>query len=207
MTEIVVESDTVWWCYSRTDVPAWVFPVSWRRATSMHQWKVAVWRRQRLWRLQRRGSRNMPSQPSVAQCILFYTESLNLPTLFISRVALYQASVSGLCDGTYRSVCLSVWRFVCLQIVLWQNGWVDPDTVWDGEWVWSRNGCIRCGGNRRRGRSSFGVNFGRPGVVVSKHHSWATFWGVWTKTLKFKLDLDFFNNAPRPTNQVSPSYV
>jgi len=23
---------------------------------------------------------------------------------------------------------------VCLESVLWQNGWFDPDAVWDGEW-------------------------------------------------------------------------
>jgi len=34
-------------------------------------------------------------------------------TSIISRVALYQASVSGLCDGTCRSVCLSVGLSVC----------------------------------------------------------------------------------------------
>jgi len=38
----------------------------------------------------------------------------------ISRVALYQASVSGLCDG--QAGHLSARRSVCPQTVLWQNG-------------------------------------------------------------------------------------
>ena len=38
----------------------------------------------------------------------------------------------------YLSVCWSV----CLQNVLWQNGWVDPYAVWDGEWGRSSDGCI-----------------------------------------------------------------
>jgi len=43
---------------------------------------------------------------------------------------------------------------------------VDSDAVWDGEWGRSRDGCIRWGGYRRMGRSSFGVNLGRP-IVIS----------------------------------------
>jgi len=59
------------------------------------------------------------------------------------------------------SVGLSICRFVglcvCPESVLWQNGWLDLDAVWDGEWDWSVDGCIRWGGNRWRG--SFGGEF------------------------------------------------
>jgi len=41
---------------------------------------------------------------------------------------------------------------------------VDPDAIWDGELGRSRDGCIRWGCDRRRGRGSLGVNFGRPTV-------------------------------------------
>jgi len=45
------------------------------------------------------------------------------------------------------SVGLSVGRAVCLYVcpesVLWQNGRLDLDVVWDGEWSRSRDGCIR----------------------------------------------------------------
>jgi len=44
------------------------------------------------------------------------------------------------------SVCLSVG----LQSVLWQNGRLDPDAVWGGEWGWSRDGRIRLGGDCQR---------------------------------------------------------
>jgi len=47
--------------------------------------------------------------------------------------------------------------------VLWQNGWLDPDAVWGGERGPSRDGCISLldwGGDRRRGRGSFGGEFG-----------------------------------------------
>ena len=31
---------------------------------------------------------------------------------------------------------------VCPESVLWQNGWLDPDAVWGGEWSWGSYGCI-----------------------------------------------------------------
>jgi len=49
---------------------------------------------------------------------------------------------------------------VSLESVLWQNGCMDPDAIWDGEWGWSRHGYIRWGGDRRSGRGRFGVEFG-----------------------------------------------
>ena len=36
---------------------------------------------------------------------------------------------------------------------------MNPDAIWDGEWGQSRDGCIG-GGDRRRGSSSFGGEFG-----------------------------------------------
>jgi len=53
----------------------------------------------------------------------------------VSRVALYQASVSGLLYVTdHLAICLSVCRPVCPQSVLWQNDWVDPDAVGMVSW-------------------------------------------------------------------------
>ena len=79
--------------------------------------------------------------------------------LFFSCVAVYQASISGLCDGTCRSVSLSVCWSVCPQSVLWQNGWVDLDAVWDGEWGRSTDGCIRWVWLSSKERGSFGGEF------------------------------------------------
>ena len=60
------------------------------------------------------------------------------------------------------SVCLCV----CPQSVLWQNGRLDPDAVWGGEWGRSRDGCIRWGGDRRREGAILGANVGRPIVTM-----------------------------------------
>ena len=48
------------------------------------------------------------------------------------------------CRQSSLSVCLSVCRLVCPEGVLWQNGRVDPDAVWGGEW--SRT--LRCSRTR-----------------------------------------------------------
>ena len=90
-----------------------------------------------------------------------------------SRIALYQASVSGLCDGPSGnlSVRLSVGRSVCLFtkcIVAKRLSGSDPDAVRDGEWGRSRYGCIRWDRDRRRRRDSFGVNLGRPIVTIGQ---------------------------------------
>ena len=61
-----------------------------------------------------------------------------------------------------RSVCLSV----CSQSVLWQNGRLDPNAVWDGKWGRSTYGCIRRGGDRRREGAVLDLNLGRP--IVTK---------------------------------------
>jgi len=57
-------------------------------------------------------------------------------------------------------VCVCVCLSVGLESVLWQNGLLDLDAVWDGELGQSRDKCIRWGGNRRRGIGSFGGEFG-----------------------------------------------
>jgi len=49
---------------------------------------------------------------------------------------------------------------VCLESVLWQNGWMDPDAVWGGEWGRSRDGRIRRGGDLRRRTGSYVGEFG-----------------------------------------------
>jgi len=75
------------------------------------------------------------------------------------RVALYQYSERK--RSSYADLSICVCASVCLsESVLWQNGWVDPDAVWDGEWGQSNDGCIKWGGDRRSGRGSFGGEFG-----------------------------------------------
>jgi len=37
----------------------------------------------------------------------------------------------------------SVCRSVCSESVLWQNGWLDLDAIWDDEWGRPRDGCIK----------------------------------------------------------------
>jgi len=65
------------------------------------------------------------------------------------------------------SVSVSVCRSVCLlpESVLWQNGLMYPDTIWDGEWGRSRDGCIRWGGDVEGEGAVFGVNLGHPIVT------------------------------------------
>ena len=49
------------------------------------------------------------------------------------------------------SVCLSLGP----ENILWQNGCVDPDTVWDDKWGRSRDGYIRQGWLSSKGRDTF----------------------------------------------------
>jgi len=42
------------------------------------------------------------------------------------------------CRLSHLSVCLCVWKAYCGK-----NGRLDPDAIWDGEWGWLREGCIR----------------------------------------------------------------
>jgi len=44
----------------------------------------------------------------------------------------------------------------CPQSVLWQNGWLDLDAVWGGEWSGPRHWCVRWGPRASRGRDCFG---------------------------------------------------
>jgi len=53
-------------------------------------------------------------------------------------------------------VCLSLCQSVSPQSVLWQNGWLDPDAVWDGEWNHPRHLRIRLGSRAPRARGCFG---------------------------------------------------
>jgi len=45
----------------------------------------------------------------------------------------------------YGTFTWTIWVCVCLcmQSVLWQNGWLDPDAVWGGEWGRAWYECIR----------------------------------------------------------------
>jgi len=101
--------------------------------------------------------------------------------LLFSDVALYQTSVSGLCDRTCRSVCLYVCRSVCPQSVLWQNGGVDLDAVWDGEWGRSRmdvlDGVV------------IGAVWGEFGVSLCNQ------WGLCDAALPNYFGQDLFNNS------------
>ena len=56
----------------------------------------------------------------------------------------------------YRLVINPICWSVCLESVLWQNSRLVLDAVSGGEWGRSRDGCIRLGGDRQRGRGSFG---------------------------------------------------
>ena len=60
----------------------------------------------------------------------------------------------------HMSVCL----FVCLQSVLWQKGWLDPDAVWVVSGVGWGMGVLN-GWWSSKGRGSFGGEFGLPIVT------------------------------------------
>jgi len=51
------------------------------------------------------------------------------------------------------------------ESVLWQNGCTDPDAVWVVSGVGRGMGVLDGGGDRRKGRGSFGVNLGHPIVT------------------------------------------
>jgi len=70
---------------------------------------------------------------AVAQCV-----SVHLSV----HVALYQYSRTwALLEWNFRTSHLSVCWFVCLECALRQNGWLDPDAVWGGEWCRSWDRC------------------------------------------------------------------
>ena len=68
------------------------------------------------------------------------------------------------CRLSQLTVCLSVCVSVCLESVLWQNDWLDPDTIWDGDCDRGM-GVLDGGGYHRREMSGFGVDLGRPTVT------------------------------------------
>ena len=50
-------------------------------------------------------------------------------------------------------ICQSAGQSVCLEDVLWQNGSLDLDAVWAGEWGRSTDGCIKW--ERRSSKEKF----------------------------------------------------
>jgi len=64
------------------------------------------------------------------------------------------------CHLSHLLVGLSVCRSVCMESVLWQNDWVDPDAVWMVIGFGRGMVVLDGDGYRRRGRGSFGVEFG-----------------------------------------------
>jgi len=52
------------------------------------------------------------------------------------------------CCLAHLCVCMSV----CLESVLWQNGWTDLDAVWGGEWDRLKDGCIRWWSSKGKGQ-------------------------------------------------------
>ena len=60
--------------------------------------------------------------------------------------------------GLSQTVCLLIGLSVCLQLVLWQNGWVDPNAIGMVSGVGLAIGALDFGGGRRRGRCRLGWN-------------------------------------------------
>ena len=74
---------------------------------------------------------------------------------------------------------VAIVKSVCLEGALWQNGWLDPDADWSGEWEQSKDGCIRWGWRSSKGKYSFGVNVRHPIVTNGDFgHSYSRPWGV-----------------------------
>ena len=70
------------------------------------------------------------------------------------------------CHLSHLSVCVSIGCSVCLpESVFWQNDWVDPDTIWDGKWGQSMDGCIRWVVIVEEKGEVLGVNLGLPIVT------------------------------------------
>jgi len=105
------------------------------------------------WNLNCRYRLHTAISPHCVALVTFSPTSL----LLFSRVALYQASVSGLCDGTCWSVCLSIGLSAKYIVAKRLSG---SGCRWDGEWGRTRDGCIRWGRLSSQGRGSFGVEFG-----------------------------------------------
>ena len=77
-------------------------------------------------------------------------------------------------------LCVSVWP----ESVLWQNGWLNPDAVWDIEWGRWRDGCIRRGPCAPRERVILGcvVPICFNGVFFERVHAlhqWTNFYDLY----------------------------
>jgi len=70
---------------------------------------------------------------------------------FIDNIAIISTSLS----ISIASRALMVWDCHLDHLSVGLSVQSYPDDVWDGEWGQSRDGCIRWGGDRRRGRGSF----------------------------------------------------
>ena len=93
-------------------------------------------------------------------------------SLCISTTASVLTLVLLTCRIAHVSVC--VCASVCpSESVLWQNGWVDPYAVWDGEWDQLNDGRIRWVVIVEGEGAVLGVNFGRPTVTNGDYDSCA----------------------------------
>jgi len=78
-----------------------------------------------------------------------------------SRVAIHVQSIERkrvlvqVCCLAHLSVGRSFCPSVCPVGELWKNGSLDLDAVWGSEWGRSRDGFIRWGANRRKGKGQF----------------------------------------------------
>jgi len=72
--------------------------------------------------------------------------------------------------GTQLSLIPSVGLSVSPESVLWQDGWLDPDTVWGGKWGRSRHGCIRWDPHAQRKGEVLGgfVSIGLNGIFLTE---------------------------------------
>jgi len=87
-------------------------------------------------------------------CWLFILRVSTLNTLLMHRCLSTEHKRYWNTPAAYlicRSVCVSV----CPESVLWQNGWLDPDAIWNGEWGQLRDGCIRWGWWSSKGKGQF----------------------------------------------------
>jgi len=95
-------------------------------------------------------------------CLVINTDVHNV--IISVSLSISIASVRGILTelSPRPSVCMSV----CPESVLWQNSWMDPDVIWDSEWGWSRDGCIRWGWWLSKGK---GLVWGVCGVSHCNH--------------------------------------
>jgi len=99
-------------------------------------------------------------------CLISHT-NVYIVMALISLLLLPRDALQCKARSCYRlsSVCLSaplLWAHAAAKGgTFHQNGWLDPDAVWDGEWDWSRGGCTRDGVVIIEGeRAVFGSEFG-----------------------------------------------